>query len=240
LKEPIAKENDAMLTLSVVASTVINHNTKIITLSQTGNDPKLKLSLGQHVRVIMDGGSRPYTPVSVDTPGEVRLLVKKYDKGVFSTYLHGLDVGREVKITGPHGTYFYRPDHYKSLLLLAMGTGITPIWPILKKQTSSMYCDTLLLFGNKKKEDIYYLEELENLVENNHTFRVMHFLSEEDSKEYGMNHGRITKECIQEHISSDFAQTRSCILICGSQAFKAEMLKIVEELKLNADKIHLF
>lgn len=45
---------------------------------------------------------RPYTPVShPDLPGELHLLVKKYDAGNASKHIHSLKEGNTLAIKGP-------------------------------------------------------------------------------------------------------------------------------------------
>lgn len=52
---------------------------------------------------------RPYTPVSQpDAPGELALLVKKYDAGNASKHIHDLKVGDTLGIKGPIAKFPYK------------------------------------------------------------------------------------------------------------------------------------
>ena len=52
---------------------------------------------------------RPYTPVSAsDHPGELVLLVKKYEKGNMSKYIHELKEGDTLGIKGPITKFPYK------------------------------------------------------------------------------------------------------------------------------------
>ena len=54
---------------------------------------------------------RPYTPISrSDTPGELTFLIKKYDNGLASKYIHGLKPGDKLAIKGPIPKFPYKGD----------------------------------------------------------------------------------------------------------------------------------
>jgi cytochrome-b5 reductase len=54
---------------------------------------------------------RPYTPISrSDTPGELTFLIKKYENGLASQYIHGLKPGDKLAIKGPISKFPYKGD----------------------------------------------------------------------------------------------------------------------------------
>lgn len=55
---------------------------------------------------------RPYTPLNVEgfKGGELELVVKRYEDGEVSQYLHRRQVGDEVKVRGPVRTWKYDPS----------------------------------------------------------------------------------------------------------------------------------
>lgn len=83
--------------------------------------------------------SRPYTPVrplvetteygqiSEDTLG---LLVKSYPNGKLSQHLCSLRPGDSIEVSRPQGD-FHCWTSKANLILLAAGTGITPMIPII-------------------------------------------------------------------------------------------------------------
>lgn len=83
--------------------------------------------------------SRPYTPVwpLVETAeyGKIAedtlcLLVKSYSNGVLSRHLCSLRQGDSIDVSRPQGS-FECWNSKTSLILLAAGTGITPMIPII-------------------------------------------------------------------------------------------------------------
>ena len=54
---------------------------------------------------------RAYTPISrSDTPGELAFLIKKYDNGLASQYIHSLKPGDKLAIKGPILKFPYKGD----------------------------------------------------------------------------------------------------------------------------------
>ena len=52
---------------------------------------------------------RAYTPISrSDTPGELTFLIKKYENGLASGYIHGLHPGDKLAIKGPIPKFPYK------------------------------------------------------------------------------------------------------------------------------------
>lgn len=52
---------------------------------------------------------RPYTPTSrPDLPGELHFLIKKYDNGNASKYIHSMNAGDHLSIKGPIPKFPYR------------------------------------------------------------------------------------------------------------------------------------
>jgi len=106
----------------------------------------------------------------------VRQLVYKHPEtgeqvfGVCSTYLTGLNVGDDVKITGPVGKEMLLPeDPEANIIMMATGTGIAPfrafLWRMLKEQHEDYKFKGLawLFFGCAYTPNILYKDELEEL-----------------------------------------------------------------------------
>jgi NAD(P)H-flavin reductase len=52
---------------------------------------------------------RPYTPISPSLqPGELTFLIKKYEAGKASKYIHSLKVGDSLAIKGPIAKFDYK------------------------------------------------------------------------------------------------------------------------------------
>jgi len=109
---------------------------------------------------------RPYTPMSDNAMlGKFELLVKRYDGGAVSQYLHGLTVGEMVEFKHiPFNIKAQYPfEGKKTFTLLCAGTGISPMYQALWKLlgTAGDERKITMIYGNKSPDDILMKDELD-------------------------------------------------------------------------------
>jgi NAD(P)H-flavin reductase len=91
---------------------------------------------GQFCKVQFRGfPARSYSPsYPLEGRPDRRLLhfhIRVLSDGLVSSALgRDIHVGHRVKLTGPFGTAFLRPNHAGNLVLVASGTGFAPMWSI--------------------------------------------------------------------------------------------------------------
>jgi NAD(P)H-flavin reductase/ferredoxin len=91
---------------------------------------------GQYCKVqFRDFPARFYSPsYPLEGRSEDRLLhfhVRRFDHGNVSAALgRQIGIGHRVKVVGPSGGAFLRPNHPGRLVLVASGTGFAPMWSI--------------------------------------------------------------------------------------------------------------
>ncbi|KAG9283990.1 hypothetical protein G9A89_005497 [Geosiphon pyriformis] len=110
---------------------------------------------------------REYTPISSsDEKNFIDLLIKHYENGQVSRYIHNLEIGDLVEIRGPISTFKYRENMNKNLGMICGGTGITPMYQIINHILNSPSDTTniSLIYANKTKDDILLHSELEALI----------------------------------------------------------------------------
>jgi ferredoxin--NADP+ reductase len=113
--------------------------------------------------------------------------------GVCSTYLCNLQVGDDVKITGPVGKEMLLPEDPEStIIMMATGTGIAPfrafLWRMFKEQHEDYKFKGLawLIFGVTKTPNILYKEDLEQLQQDfPDNFRLTYAISREQKNAEG-------------------------------------------------------
>ncbi|MCB0622770.1 MAG: ferredoxin--NADP reductase [Saprospiraceae bacterium] len=121
----------------------------------------LKFSLnGKEVR-------RAYSMCSSPLEEDLTVTVKRVEKGVVSTHVHArLKVGDPVDVMPPEGRFFTElsPDQRKTYYLIGAGSGITPLFSILKtileEEPKSTVC---LLYGNRQESNIIFKQQLDEL-----------------------------------------------------------------------------
>lgn len=141
---------------------------------------------------------RSYSICSSIDDNELRVAVKKVEGGVFSTYANEtLKVGDELEVMPPMGRFFTSLDasSAKNYVGFASGSGITPVYSILKTTLEREPNATFTLFyGNKNTASVIFKEQIEALKNKYmNRFRVYYILSKEFN-ESPLFSGRIDAE----------------------------------------------
>jgi len=109
---------------------------------------------------------RPYTPMSDNSMlGKFELLVKRYDGGAVSQWLHGLEIG--AKVSFKHIKFNIKAQYpfegKQNFTLIAAGTGVTPMYQALWKLlgTPGDERKVTLIYGNKTPDDILMRTQLD-------------------------------------------------------------------------------
>jgi len=129
-------------------------------------DPQnIVFEAGQYVFFKIGNVTRLYSIASSEkTKNQIELIIKIHpQKGVASNYFFNLNVGQIVNIYGPAG-FFKLNSNQKEKKLIAFGTGIVPFRSILKSYANlSDNCNIKLFWGLKTMQDVYIIEDLEEL-----------------------------------------------------------------------------
>lgn len=131
---------------------------------------------GQDVR-------RAYSMCSSPTEAHLAVTVKRVKKGLVSNHINdNLEVGQHVAVMPPDGRFFSKldPDQKKAYYLLGAGSGITPLFSILKTILEQEPMSTVhLLYGNRNEDSIIFEKELEELQKRySGQFFLQHILSQ--------------------------------------------------------------
>jgi ferredoxin-NADP reductase len=88
-----------------------------------------------------------------------------YADGVLSKFLASMPVGESINVRGPYGQFTYRPSHFNRINMIACGSGITPMYPVLFAIAQNCYDHTAtrLLYGNRSENDIALKRELDQV-----------------------------------------------------------------------------
>ncbi|RSH87100.1 NADH-cytochrome b5 reductase [Saitozyma podzolica] len=151
----------------------LSHNTARYRFALPRATDSLGLPVGQHISVMaeIDGNKviRSYTPTTLDNDkGHFDLVVKTYEKGNISRYLSLLTIGQEVKVKGPKGKFHYQRNLVPHLVMIAGGTGLTPMYQIIRSslQDPKDKTELALIYANVEEDDILMRKELEEMRDN--------------------------------------------------------------------------
>lgn len=194
--------------------TVLNHNTFEIELRPVLEFKKFDVS--SFFYIYHQETKRPYTPIFAKN-NKIILAIKKYPNGILSNYLFDAEINSVIKASEPITKREYKKE-FRDVLMIAGGTGITPMLQILDfdKQTNF-----LVLFCNLSANDIF----LEDLLTQHENARVVHILQhnnqdktiEETKKD--IRYGMITKEIISELAILDNELLYDFTFVCGPPSF---------------------
>ena len=93
------------------------------------------------------------------------LLVKVYPNGPMSEHIHSMKPGQLLSFKGPIPKYPWSTNKHSHIALIAGGTGITPMYQLIRKIFNDPNDNTKvsLIFGNVAEEDILLKKEFEEL-----------------------------------------------------------------------------
>lgn len=196
-----------------------------------GLSDTFRFSPGQYLtlRADIDGEEvrRSYSICSPAGSPNLRVGIKRLEGGRFSNFARDLKAGDQIEVMPPQGRFTVPlPDTQtssdaKSYLLLAAGSGITPMMSIaasvLEREPNSQ---VTLLFGNRSTASIMFREQLEDLKDRYMTrFTLVHLLARE-RQELELFNGRLNADkltTLKERGMLDLA-SYSAAYICGPAA----------------------
>lgn len=123
---------------------------------------------GQFIRLFNpEGVSRSYSLASVyGMDSMLTLHVREYPQGTVSQWVHhGLSIGNEIHISEPMGECFYLPGNpEQSLLMIATGSGLAPLYGILRDALQQGHQGPIHLFHGARTVQGLYLEDELNVL----------------------------------------------------------------------------
>ncbi|KAF9068029.1 NADH-cytochrome b5 reductase [Rhodocollybia butyracea] len=240
-RKPVLNPNE-WKEFPLVLKTQLSPNTAIYRFSLPKSRDVLGLPIGQHIQVSAEINGkdvmRSYTPTTLDhfDQGHFDLLIKTYEKGNISRHVNLLKIGDRIRVKGPKGAFKYHNKLTGHLGMIAGGTGITPMYQIIRTSVwDSGDATTLnLIYANVNEEDILLRDELEHLHHNSAgRFNIFYVLNNPPPGWKG-GVGFVTKEQVAHYMPS---QEKDCkILMCGPPPMMGAMKKHLEELKYPAPR----
>ena len=156
----------------------LTHDIKRLVLSGS----QLKYNPGQYVDIRIPDSEETRSFSMANLPGgELEFMIKVYPDGKFSSLLSAgeLQEGHELEVTGPYGLFTLRANSDRPLLFIGGGAGMAPILALLRslaEQGSTR--PAVYYYGARGPEDLFHLEELEELAERLPDFRFVPALSD--------------------------------------------------------------
>ncbi|GAB3261221.1 2Fe-2S iron-sulfur cluster-binding protein [Kineosporia babensis] len=188
-------------------------STARITLQDTGENPApFDFRPGQYFTLVADvaGQSvrRAYSACSVPGTDQLEIAVKQVPGGLLSTHLHALAAGASLGLIGPSGSFHSGAQPDGEMLLIAAGSGITPMISLIRTHLPKR--PIALLYCSRSEAEIIFADELARLErEFPGQFSVTHVLSSRD--------GRLDAAGLQAWITQQAPGPQAHYYVCGPQ-----------------------
>ena len=173
------------------------------------------------------------------------IAVKQVDGGKASTFINQhLQAGAEIEVMEPNGN-FHSPisaSNAKKYILFGGGSGITPVFSILKSVLIAEPNSSVTLFyGNRDTASIIFKNDIEAL-QNQYASRlkVVHILDREESGWTGYTGFMVKEKALQllkENTDFNFANAE--FFICGPTPMMKEVETALESLNIAKEKVHI-
>ncbi len=159
-----------------------------------------------------DGLTRSYSIASLPQDGYLELHVEHIPGGRMSGWImNELAVEDTVQIDGPHGECFYiDADPEQNLLLVGTGSGLAPLWGIVRDALAQGHRGQIHLFhGSRSRAKLYLMDELRQFAEMHDNFFYTPCIS-------GLDNGGLAAGRANEIALSRFAKLDGWrVYLCG-------------------------
>lgn len=202
---------------------------------------KIKYLAGQYLtlsfRINGRRYSRPYSFSSAPAvDGFLETTIKRVPNGIFSNFVNDtLQVGDVVEVLEPMGDFIYTHEEAtKVLYLWGVGSGITPLFSILKEVlVAEPLMQIRLIYGNKNVASTIFQASLDALLDKySDRLQVWHFYTQSETSPSNsfVKSGRINNDFIINLLQEeDIASTKH--YICGPVGLKNTIKTVLQLLQ---------
>ncbi|MFD5652217.1 2Fe-2S iron-sulfur cluster-binding protein [Streptomyces sp. NPDC127039] len=193
---------------------------------------------GQFFTLVTDISGHPvrraYSASSAPGATRLELTVKHVEGGQFSTHAHrDLRVGDRLAVRGPSGTFHAPPQATEQLVLIAAGSGITPMMSMIRARLSDPASAGRidLLYSSRSPEEIIFNAEWTRM-EEDHPDRltVTHVLTSRD--------GRLDAESIRRWVTGLPLTDSAHHFVCGPEPLMDTAQDVLQQLGVPDEHMH--
>jgi ferredoxin-NADP reductase/ferredoxin len=157
---------------------------------------------------------------SISTPPSdqrhFEICVRSVAGGYGSNYVHRLRPGERLQVEGPYGHFVLDEDSQRDILMIATGTGISPIKSMLMHLLDRRSLRRVrLFFGLRHDSDLFYTDLLRGLSAHYPAFEHSVILSQPDPVRWSGPRGRVT-DLIDAMVTAEEA-AHTEVYLCGGQ-----------------------
>ncbi len=179
------------------------------------------------------------------TDAKFQITVKRIKDGIVSNYLNDkIKKGDELLVFPPSGNFFKEPeqDESRNYILFAGGSGITPIYAIIKTQLNKYPHNFIkLIYANREPNAIIFNKDLDILKELfPERFFLTHIVSQVSAGWNGMT-GRLDRDKIKLFLEEQkiFSIDNAEYYICGPSPFMELVEHELQNHGVSNERLHL-
>jgi NAD(P)H-flavin reductase/ferredoxin len=202
--------------------------------------PGFEFEGGQFVQLQRpaDGVFRPYSIASIPSDEHLEFHIAVYPDGLFSPWLTSA-AGQEVRLCGPFGECSYvAGEPERPLLLAATGTGLAPIWGVLRAALVAKHQGPIVLYhGARVETELYHGDPLEALHRDNPQVSVVRVCLEAAASKDSDPQiviGDLSQVVLARHPKPEPAR----VYLCGSPVFVQTLKKRLYLAGASLSRIH--
>lgn len=193
---------------------------------------------GQFFTLVTDVEGHPvrraYSASSVPGATRLELTIKQVEGGRFSTHAHHrLRTGDRLAVRGPSGIFHAQAQTPEQLVLIAAGSGITPMMSMIRTRLSDpAAADRIhLLYSSGSPEEIIFGDELTRM-EKEHPDRlaITNVLTCRD--------GRLDAEGIRQWVTGLPQSDSTHHYVCGPETMMDTVHDVLQQLGVPDERVH--
>jgi ferredoxin-NADP reductase len=239
-RREIRRRRSSSLRLQLARIDVQTHDTKTLRFLVAETD-RLSARPGQFLTFQwqIDGKVVPRSYSISSSPTQsayLEITPKRVPDGHVSAFLNDrAGVGLEVEAKGPFGQFYFDEGRHQRIVLLAGGSGITPMMSMLRYiDDRCLRTSVTLIYCVRTRRDVVFEPELTRLRRRLREFRLILVLSQPDAGWNGPR-GRVSRDLIATRVDDLGSST---VFLCGPPAFMESMQGILKSLAVRPECIN--
>ncbi len=180
---------------------------------------------------------RAYSLSSVPSEKDhVEFLIRKVPNGICTTWVFDfLKEGQDINLSGPYGEFGLR-DTDAPILFIAGGSGMAPIWSMLRDmKEKGNKRQALYFFGAQTQRDLFFLDEMAQIEKAMPNFRFIPALSNEpEDSDWKGERGLITN-VVAKHVPD---ASKHEAYLCGSPGMIDACVKVLKAGGMPEEKVY--
>ncbi|MDQ2150215.1 1,2-phenylacetyl-CoA epoxidase subunit PaaE [Alcaligenaceae bacterium C4P045] len=176
---------------------------------------------------------RSYSICSAPNDGVLRVAIKRVDDGAFSSWANrALAAGEQIDVMAPAGNFTaeFAPGRKRHYVAFAVGSGITPIFSLVKTAlTIEPDSRFTLFFGNRASSSVLFREEIEDL-KNRYMQRLsLVYIMSRETQDIELFNGRLDGAKVNELLTTWLRDDRiDDVFVCGPQTMTEDVVAALQ------------